>query len=106
MSDVQKHLRHHIYSHGRLRGDITLPDMDTEKVVLYRREAYSEVCSSASYRCAHLLLTSTTRHLEAAFFLGTVTAKWCHCVGLNLEGPACTGPNPLTRAIYRSKQKR
>jgi hypothetical protein len=40
------------------------------------------------------------------FCFGTVTAKWCHCVGLNLEGPACTGPNRLTRAIYRSKQKR
>jgi hypothetical protein len=47
------------------------------------------------------------RSLEAIFihpssaFFGTVTAKWCHCVGLNLEGPHCTGPNRLTSAIYR-----
>jgi hypothetical protein len=40
----------------------------------------------------------TTEELEmrnglqsSVFFFGTVTAKWCHCVGLNLEGPHCTG---------------
>jgi hypothetical protein len=42
--------------------------------------------------------------MGAAFFFGTVIAKWCHCVGLNLEGPHCTGPNRLISAIYRSKK--
>jgi hypothetical protein len=42
---------------------------------------------------------------QQRFLFGTVTAKWCHCVGLNLEGPHCTGPNRLTRAIYRSKKR-
>jgi hypothetical protein len=42
--------------------------------------------------------------MVSIFFFGTVTAKWCHCVGLNLEGPHCTGPNCLTSAIYHSKK--
>jgi hypothetical protein len=56
---------------------------------------------SADVTCSSQM-QSTAQH----FFFGTVTAKWCHCVGLNLEGPACAGPNRLTRAIYHSKQKR
>jgi hypothetical protein len=44
--------------------------------------------------------------VDQRFFFGTVIARWCNCVGLNLEGPACTGPNRLTSAIYRTKQKR
>jgi hypothetical protein len=46
------------------------------------------------------------RDFGSAFFFETVIARWCNCVGLNLEGPACTGPNRLTSAIYRTKQKR
>jgi hypothetical protein len=36
------------------------------------------------------------RIAQQRFFFGTVIARWCNCVGLNLEGPACTGPNCLT----------
>jgi hypothetical protein len=46
----------------------------------------------------------SSQYVMTSVFFGTVTAKWCHSVDLNLEGPHCTGPNRLTSAIYRSKK--